>query len=192
MKFKPYISVDLETTGLPNEEGTQILQLAAVYEDFTLPIDEQPSLNVIIDNGDDLRGNPYALLLNAGLLQAITESRRGVKVPVPVVSLDEAKHLWSQFTRTAAMELKGNIQLAGKNVQGFDRLFLEKYGFHLDHIQHRVIDPGPMFFGDFGYVPSLEEISRRLNLGPVSHDALDDARRVIEIVRMKAGILVHG
>ena len=206
----PYISLDIETTGLPHEDP-QVLQLASIVEDWKLPIDELDSFNVIIDNGDQLRGNPYALNLNNWIIKKILKERKHKReyfkdngsewIPslrvmrecikrddIMVVTLEEAvllHSLWLEDMKDKHPRLteKGRIYLGGKNVGSFDIPILEKEGFE-NCYTHRCVDPAMLYFKDFGFVPSLDDISELLDLPKVSHDALDDAKRVIQVVRL--------
>lgn len=198
MDYEPYMSTDLETTGLPHEEGTQILQLAAVFEEFKGGCPK--TFNVIIDPGKSITGNVFALALNKWILDEILKHRKGEETSIPVVKLDKAKEMWEKFV-DECMASTGRekndrgwydgwnkISIGGKNVSGFDRPFLQKYGFSLKAFKHRAVDPGPMFFADFGKIPSLDEINEKMGQSEVSHNALDDAMDVCDAVRYHIGM----
>ena len=64
----PYVSIDIETTGL-DPETCQILEIGAVLDDWTKPIDELPVYHRLVYH-KEYRGSAYALAMNANLLEA--------------------------------------------------------------------------------------------------------------------------
>ena len=79
------------------------------------------------------------------------------------------------------------LVVAGKNVAGFDLPFLKQFPF-MPKFHHRVIDPGMMYFDprNDNVPPDLKECKKRAKLPEhVSHEALDDAWDVIQLVREK-------
>lgn len=82
------------------------------------------------------------------------------------------------------------ITVAGKNFGTFDKLFLEKLPWwkKLIFIRQRIIDPGVLFVDwiEDDALPSLTECKKRADIGgEVTHDALEDAWDVIELLRKK-------
>ena len=80
------------------------------------------------------------------------------------------------------------INVAGKNFGTFDKLFLEKLPWWKKLIQpkQRIIDPAILAcqWDKDDYLPSLNECKKRLDItGEVSHNALEDAWDVIQILR---------
>ena len=71
-----YISIDIETTGL-DPETCQILEIGAVWDDWTKPIDELPIYHRLVYH-KEYRGNAYALALNANLLKRPVRPARAV------------------------------------------------------------------------------------------------------------------
>ena len=65
----PYVSIDIETTGL-EPETCQMLEIGAVYDDWTLPLAELPRFRRVI-RWKTVQGSPFAMSLNANLLKAI-------------------------------------------------------------------------------------------------------------------------
>ncbi len=65
----PYVSIDIETTGL-DESRCQTLELGAVFDDWTKPIADLPVFRRIIA-WNEVSGSPYAMALNAELLRTI-------------------------------------------------------------------------------------------------------------------------
>jgi DNA polymerase III epsilon subunit-like protein len=81
----------------------------------------------------------------------------------------------------------GKITVTGKNVGSFDSRFLERLkGWNSGLFHHRILDPGSLYFQPLvdDALPSLDECAKRAGLGkPVTHNALEDAQLVVEIVR---------
>lgn len=80
------------------------------------------------------------------------------------------------------------INVAGKNFGTFDKVFLEKLPWwqKLIKTRHKIIDPGVLFVNwvDDDQIPSLDTCKERANIkGVVTHNALDDAWDVIELLR---------
>lgn len=79
MKF---ISIDIETTGL-DPLTCQILELSAVIVDTEKSLDQfkdAPKFECIIDNGDKIQGEPYAISMNARIFTVLA----GMKDVKPV------------------------------------------------------------------------------------------------------------
>jgi len=175
--MKPYVSIDIETTGL-DPDTCQILEIGAVIDDWTTPVDELPVFHCYIDNGE-IVGQPYALAMNTNILRAIAE-RKGKHVAVV------ASCLWNWLCANGLQQ--GPDTFAGKNFAKFDLQFL-KYlpGWDRLEICHRSIDPGMLFWNpaiDNG-VPSTEVCMERAGLtGPVAHTAVEDAKTVVELIRI--------
>lgn len=172
--MKPYLAIDIETTGLEKARN-QILQVAAVYDiGLETKIAALPTFNIYIKH-DFLSGNPYALSMNS---KTISEMSSGLGFQKQI----DAQFRWSVFLT----ECRGTDRLtvAGKNVASFDIPFLEESGYQTP-FKHRVIDVGAMYLTDFGYVPNLTEINTLLDRKPVSHDALEDCYDVVHAIREK-------
>lgn len=80
------------------------------------------------------------------------------------------------------------INVAGKNFATFDKLFLEKLPWwkKIIRTRQRVIDPAVLFckWTTDEKLPSLDECKQRAEIdGYVSHNALDDAWDVIQLLR---------
>ena len=185
MKFSPYISLDIETTGLPKDRP-QVLQIAGVIDDLRSPVDQLQTFNFYVDPGEQIYGNAYALALNTKILKLIADDTTMTdEKGTPVYDLGSAIAEWSSIIATFSEQCGGRITIAGKNVAGFDLPILGDNGFSTEGIRHRVLDPGPMYFADFGYVPRLDEINKMIGRLPVSHDALQDAYDVVYAIRHK-------
>ena len=80
------------------------------------------------------------------------------------------------------------INVAGKNFGTFDKLFLEELPWwkKLIRTRSRIIDPSILFvdWSNDEAIPSLTKCKERANIeGIVTHNALEDAWDVIELLR---------
>ncbi len=80
------------------------------------------------------------------------------------------------------------INVAGKNFGTFDKLFLEQLPWwkKLIRTRQRIIDPSILFvdWSEDNSLPSLTKCKERANIeGIVTHNALEDAWDVIELLR---------
>jgi hypothetical protein len=80
------------------------------------------------------------------------------------------------------------INVAGKNFASFDKHFIERLPRwkQLIRIRQRIIDPAVIFtdWKNDDSLPSLNKCKERAKIqGEVTHDALEDAWDVIELLR---------
>jgi oligoribonuclease len=83
---------------------------------------------------------------------------------------------------------KAVINVAGKNFATFDKVFLEKLPRwkQLIEIRNRILDPAILFvdWKEDKALPGLDLCKERANIeGAVTHNALEDAEDVVEILR---------
>jgi oligoribonuclease (3'-5' exoribonuclease) len=198
-----YLSLDLETTGL-DESRCQILQLAAVYDDTDIPLDQSPTFNALVW-APTYAGEPYALALNQEIFKTLATASpcheyhylSSIKLP-PVIHRGQTVYCVTAERLVPTLEhwlIELNhhvpidhhkIVLAGKNVAGFDLKFLRKLpGWNHLPLHHRVLDPGNLFLRpDDKEPPGTEECLRRAGfLDYVAHDALEDALDVCKLIR---------
>lgn len=173
----PYVSIDIETTGL-DKQKVHVLQLAAIYDNGK-DIEDLPTFDRIIKWPIISHGEEYAMNLNRGLLRRAYQVREGV------VSIEQARRdfeKWLDFVQPS-----GRFTAAGKNVQGFDMPILANpvNRFSLRRFLHRALDPGSMYTDEFDHIPTLDEINSVTGRKAVSHDALDDAWDVVYAIRYK-------
>ena len=81
-----------------------------------------------------------------------------------------------------------SLNVAGKNFGTFDKLFIEKLPRwkQIFRIKQRIIDPSILFTNwiEDDSLPSLNQCKRRANIeGVVTHNALEDAWDVVELLR---------
>lgn len=186
MKF---ISIDTETTGL-NKDKDQILEFGAVLVDTDTPRETWPTFHRIIEH-DRYSGNAYAIQLNNRLFRILA----GVdKTDIKICDSFEFINDFCKFLLNNGYEknIDGSISwiAAGKNVAGFDLPFLNKLQFWEQYfkVAHRVIDPGSMYIDFFSDVkpPDLAECKKRAGINtPVTHNALEDAWDVVDVILAK-------
>ena len=83
-----------------------------------------------------------------------------------------------------------HLNVAGKNFGTFDKLFLEELPWwkKLIRVRQRILDPGILFvdWQNDETIPNLKTCKERSNIdGIVTHNALEDAWDVIQILRTK-------
>lgn len=189
-----YASIDIETTGL-NAETCQTLSIGVVLEDtdLQLPFDEIPKLHIIIPH-KEIYGEPYALNLNKDLIARIgkyNNRHAGIFLPEDryTIYLEPefiVEHLEKFFLRNG---FEGKVIVAGKNYTGFDLKFLSKLPrWNTLTIHRRVIDPAPLFMDwhNDKELPDLSLCKSRAGIaGDVTHNAVEDAFDVIQVLRTK-------
>ncbi|MEE9214683.1 MAG: hypothetical protein V3U54_07790 [Thermodesulfobacteriota bacterium] len=203
MKIRPYISVDVESTGI-DVNNDKILQLAMVFDDGVSSLDSLHTVSFLVNpESEEFHGRiqPVALSMNAWIFDSIagkTKSKYPVYEPAEARKIFNAEirdffyKVLNKDARTKEDKTK-KIMFAGKNLQGFDLLLMKSNGYFTSENQKyrgtRALDVGPLYFPEFGYVPCLGEINKiTQGTNEVSHDALDDAFDVVMAVRHKAGM----
>lgn len=200
-----YISLDLETTGL-NSNNCHILQIGMIATDttdLTTPVEDLPSLNIIVKY-DQIIGEPYGLSMNARLLEIMSktnitstvENKFKNKFGQYVCKPEDVHDLIIEFLANNGYGPDKNgkyrITVAGKNVGSFDVQFLNNLlEMHNPDdcelmIKHKAIELGSLMFKPESddHIPSLPECLSRAGLSrEVLHDAVEDARDVIYCIR---------
>ena len=205
-----YLSLDLETTGLAPKQPDRILQIALVAEDTNhkeIPVEDLPYWSGIIIPTGEVSGQMTALAMNSWIFVAIEMykskmalsdlKKRYRELGIPQETIDRAVLAYSSASNIDTLPeiikqanlwidkhfgTRSHINIAGKNVAGFDMPFLPKeltYRF-----RHRCIDPGSVLIDwSKDRLLSGEDIAKKLNIQSVTHNALDDARDVIRWLR---------
>lgn len=183
-----YVSIDLETTGLKPDED-QILQIAAVVDGGGLegtPIEQLPTFNRVIHR-TRVYGHPVAMAMNAALLKKCAAE--------PAGNVERGVFIDFEGWLQQYLDAK-KIVGAGKNFGSFDLNFLRRV-MDTSVFHHRYLDPGMLYFdakSDVRTPPNTETCINRLkNDYPGAagmdhtHDALDDARIMVRLIRHKCG-----
>lgn len=191
-----YVSIDIETTGL-DRQNDQVLEVGAIIEDTSkkLPFEEIAKYKAII-NHDRICGHPYALNLNARILEIFANIPRNVhkaddyRKEHNIIKSQDLGLSFHTFLTSNGFKGTKKIKIipAGKNFGSFDKPFLERISNFTDYIDlgHRSIDPA-MFFLDFEMdtkIPSLDDCMAIASIdGEVTHNALLDAWDVVRVLR---------
>lgn len=186
-----YVSLDIETTCIAPARPENILMVSMVVEDTSspqVPVEELPHFTCFVSQ-PKLTGNPFALGMNAWILDYISGRTKNPPYPIYRCGTDAEYYLQRDWTSEALIFLVQHfggtrVTVAGKNVAGFDLPFLP--GRLRDCFRHRVIDPGALFldWSSDTMVPDLAVCKQRAGIDtPVAHDAREDAMDVIRLLR---------
>lgn len=176
-----YVSIDLETTGL-DPESCQILEVGAVYEDWTRPLAQLPVFHRYIVH-DSYCGQPYALAMNAKILSRLSGDTTSEDFCYP----EEIEGEFTIWLADCGWDTKTAITPAGKNFSGFDLPFLRKVG--CPKLKHRALDPAMFYWRPLEdeTLPDTQTCMERAGIsGPVAHTAVEDALVVVELIRIGA------
>jgi oligoribonuclease (3'-5' exoribonuclease) len=179
--LKPYLALDLETTGL-NTHCSHILQIAAVWDDGVSPVDKLQHMSAYIKNETIAYAELGALAINADLFKKVAKGE------VESMSLDAALYRLCGFVIANAGNNK--VVAAGANVGKFDLQLLETWADKglMDRFHHRTFEVGSLYATEFGRPASLTEINKITGRGEVKHDALSDAFDIVHAIRHKFGV----
>jgi len=179
-----YVSIDIETTGL-DPETCQVLSVGMIVDDLENPLafDQCPKTEIVC-NAQDIRGNAFALQMNAQLIDDIAKGTdREYRDYVHPDNMSLAIKSWLELHFD-----QEKVTIAGKNFGSFDDRFMEKLVIDWDKKRHhRMLDPAPLYVDITDEkLPNLTTCLERAGLnGPTSHhDALGDAWDVIRLLRV--------
>ena len=183
--MKPYVSIDIETTGL-NPHNCQILEIGAVIEDWKTSISDLSTFHCYVDHGDPVIGSMYALSMHPKILRRIATEEEGYSYLKPGEVAEKFKE-W--LLNNGFDPSQRHLTVAGKNFASFDRQFLEMlpHWSALVPMQHRSIDPENLYWDpwlDLEGLPDLKTCMKRAGiLGEVVHNAVEDATVVVRLIR---------
>ncbi len=181
--WAPYVSIDIETTGL-DPDWCQVLEVGAVIDDWKTAVDKLPTFRRIL-KWPKIIGQPYALALNAGLLKLLAQPPTEMKH-----CFCEPEELGTQLAdwlHDHAIDTK-RVNAAGKNFASFDLQFLRRLPRFSEKVvfRHRTYDPA-MFFWHPDSDPGLPDTKTCLGRAElqdtVAHTAVEDAQSVIHLIR---------
>jgi oligoribonuclease (3'-5' exoribonuclease) len=179
--MKPYVSIDIETTGL-NPDTDQILEIGAVWEDWTTPLNELKTFRCLVQH-DNYHGSAYALALNVKLLKELAGPWE-----TSMLEPHEVGEVFNSWLKGCGWNGKENMTAAGKNFASFDRQFLRKLPCFDEnvYIKHRAIDPAMLFWlpGDNALPDSKTCYERAGMSNEVAHTAVEDALAVVQLIRI--------
>jgi DNA polymerase III epsilon subunit-like protein len=175
----PYVSIDIETTGL-DPETCQILEIGAVFDDWTKAINDLPVYHRLVYH-KDYRGSAYALAMNANLLRHLSGQREPWWRDPDQVADDFAAWL-------KGCGVEGAVTPAGKNFASFDRQFLKRLPRfeQVVKLSHRTLDPAILYWqANDEKLPDSKTCYERAGLdNKVAHTAVEDALAVVRLVRL--------
>lgn len=207
-----YCSIDIETTGL-NREKHQVLSIGAIIEDteLMLPYDQIPKFYGVILR-HEISGSPRALTINKDLIEMIGAYIEG-SIEVKNIMRQRYGDIFfnedtiipefytflvengmgikdSNFPRINGTTKPAIINVAGKNFGTFDKPFLENVPWFqkLIVVKQRILDPAILFvdWKNDDVLPNLNECMKRSGVEHiVTHNALEDAWDVIQVLRKK-------
>lgn len=189
MGRKPYVSIDIETTGL-DPDVCQILEIGAVIDDWVRPVEKLPIFHCYVIN-EPIIGEPYALHMHPEIFRRIADRVKLVDSYKFLYPEEVAGTFLNWLHDNKINPRKRHITSAGKNFASFDLQFLKKLPQWSELIPgtHRCIDPGNLYWlpdADYG-LPSTKTCMRRANIeGIVAHTAVEDALVVVKLVRYAA------
>ena len=176
-----YVSIDIETTGL-DPETCQILEIGAVWDDWTRPINELPKYHRLVVH-EEYRGSAFALALNANLLKHLSGQREPWFLDPDQVADDFAAWL-----KGCGWDGQAGLTPAGKNFASFDRQFLRRLPRfeQVVKLHHRTLDPAVLFLRpEDDKLPDSKTCYERAGLdNKVAHTAVEDALAVVRLVRL--------
>lgn len=190
-----YLAVDVETTGL-DPKTHQILEIAAIADDLEdpRPLEELPSFHCLVRHETLLFERP-ALVMNLDLVRQVYEGPDDIRVPslLPGVAARSFVEFCSENFSVPADPPAKQIILAGKNVQKFDKPFLEQFlTYKPDSLfHHRAIDPANFYLAPGDQVmPGLKLCLERAGKPEVElkHRAFGDTVHVIHLIRTAFGL----
>ena len=189
--MRPYVSIDIETTGL-DPDTCQTIQVGAVIDDWETPIDELPTFNCYVNHGI-FKGEPYTLSMHAAIFRLIAEAKihhRQMYGDARIALPEQVAHHFKVWLEKNGIHMQPGVKIlvAGKNFGAFDKGFLDRLpGWKRTiRMKHRFIDPGNMFYipGEDDGPPDTKECLRRAGLPPhVNHTAPEDAMDVVRLIR---------
>jgi len=184
--MRPYVSIDIETTGL-DPETCQILEIGAIIDDWTSPVEKLPRFHCYVTH-KQIKGEAYALSMHFDILRAIAERRTGRTFLKPY----EVGKAFAAWLTENHIDPK-KVFAAGKNFASFDLAFLRNLGAYdcpfkeAVNFHHRFLDPGNLLFDpalDHDGPPDSKTCMQRCGLpGDVKHTALEDAEAVVKMIR---------
>lgn len=177
----PYVSIDIETTGL-DFHRCDVLEIGMVVDDWVTPVRDLPTFHCYVKH-TELHGQPYAFSMHPEILRRIAIEEPGYQY----LSEAEVGPAVAKWLDANGIDSK-NVTGAGKNFATFDLRFLERLvSFrHWVKFHHRVIDPAMLYWQPEidETLPNMETCLKRAGITKrVGHKAVEDARDVVWLIR---------
>lgn len=179
-----YACGDIETTGL-NRDNCQVLEIGFVLRDtdnMAEPLGSSPAFHCYVKH-DEYKGEPYALALNARILEQLARDKDHKSVDAPVYTEKDAVIALKEFFiengyKPSANSKRIHFVAAGKNFGNFDYQFLRRMDGWDDHfnVSSRMLDPAMLWLEpEDKRVPGLKPCLKRAGIEKeISHHALED------------------
>jgi len=182
----PYVSIDLETTGL-DHNTCQILEIGAIYDNGVDFVDDLPIFHKYVYH-PTYTGEPYALALNAKTLKRLSSISAADLQNKVCIRPDEIAGCFAQWLALCGWDCKVALTPAGKNFASFDKNFLDLLPGWKETVKlnHRALDPAELYWRPYGdeRLPGSQECMDRAGLkGTVAHTAVEDAEMVVRLIR---------
>lgn len=179
--LKPYVSIDIETTGI-SPDRCQVIEIGAIVDDWVSPLHHLHLFHCYVMH-DLYRGEPYALSMHTEIFRRISSKKEGYTFCYD----QQVGRLLKSFLEENKID-PFHVLAAGKNFASFDRIFLEKLPSFSCCVRfnHRSYDPGMLFWNPDidSEIPDTETCIKRAELLPlVRHTALEDALVTIQLMR---------
>jgi len=199
LKLRPYISLDIETTGL-SKTKSEILQIGAILDDGLTPVDKLSTIDVLIRNPHLTHVEYGALKMNMWMFPEMENpDSKYTIMPLRNAMADLQRMVFQgiliaqEWDKAKGYTPKEAIQFAGKNVGSFDAPIIDnacaRWGVPpLKGTCYRTIDPGSLYLEEFGTNRGLGKINKLTGREPVCHHAVDDAMDVVYAIRKKVGV----
>lgn len=208
-----YTSIDIETSGLDPEKNCVLSIGAIIEDtEKKLPFEECPKFNAIILQ-NEIVGSPRAITMNKDIISMVgeylegnDETKQNYQTHSDYLFL-EKEEVVKRFYHfllnngyrdgndwvppVSMIDSKSKpitLNVAGKNFGTFDKLFLQQLPWwqKLIRTRQRVLDPAILCVDwvNDSSLPSLTQCKERKNIeGVVTHNALEDAWDVIQVLR---------
>lgn len=208
MKFRPYIAIDLETTGLDTEKA-QILEMAAILDDGMSDVKDLPKFYSLVHYSHIEYGEFEALNMNKDLLYKLAKpTKNGAK------TFNETINQFVHFVEQCVVVTEAyegakkkedpnhwydkRPHIVGKAAPTFDWPIIinqikkhsdrpqENLAFFDENVHFWIGDVGSLYMADFeGRVPTMNQINMMLGREKVLHQALSDAEDIVHAMRRK-------
>lgn len=186
-----YSSRDIESTGTDRHKN-QILSIWIIIEDTNkkLSFEQIPKFHWIITR-KEIYWNLVAIEMNIELIKDINAYLNHWIPYLWFWKFHKDEEDLVAGVRKFLMDNKlswEKLNIAGKNFWTFDKLFLEKLPWRDIQFSNRIIDPAALYvnWDKDECLPNLSECKARAWLpNTISHNALEDARDVVQVLRKK-------
>lgn len=183
--FRPFVTIDIETNGLPGFKDLKVLEAYLIFDDLGYHGGVKKDLHLILEHKKLNYQSEEVKEMNDSHYQDMLKN-----TPESVIvckSVEEFQEQLMKFLKECNTLNDGYpIHLAAKNAGSFLNNVFKQVGVEIDQevASHRFIDVASLYYIDFGYVPTLEAIIKKFKKNP-SGRAIDDSHIISELVKEK-------